>query len=163
MSGEAPALSFLIVTVSDRAAAGVYEDGSGPAIHAVLQREFPGARIEGRVVPDEEGALRGALVAGEEMDVVLTTGGTGLGPRDITPEVTAAHCERELPGVAETLRRRSYEVMPTAMLSRGYAGLKGSTIYVNLPGSVSGARDCTEMLVPVLSHAVETLRGAGHE
>ena len=159
-----PPLAFTVITVSDRASRGEYPDRSGPAIVEALREAFPESRVEARIVPDDEQALAGALAAaGETSDVVLTTGGTGLGPRDITPEVTRSHCDRELPGVAETLRRESYAATPTAMLSRGYAGIRHSTIFVNLPGSVAGARECTALLSPVLPHAVDTLRGGGHE
>lgn len=154
--------SILVVTVSDRAAAGVYEDRSGPAVEEELRAAFPGCRVERKIVPDDEGPLRGALESGEAFDVVLTTGGTGLGPRDITPEVTKAVCDRELPGVAEMLRFESRKEVATAVLSRGVAGSRGQTIYVNLPGSEKGARSCTRMLIPVLLHAVEMASGGDH-
>ncbi|MFW5797855.1 MAG: MogA/MoaB family molybdenum cofactor biosynthesis protein [Spirochaetota bacterium] len=163
VGGASPPLCFMVITVSDRAARGEYTDRSGPAVVEVLGAAFPESPVKTRVVPDEGSALRAALAEGEACDVVLTTGGTGPGPRDITPEVTREHCERELPGVAEALRRESYAATPTAMLSRGYAGIKAHTVYVNLPGSVSGARECTALLTPVLPHAVETVRGGSHE
>lgn len=155
-------LSFAVITVSDRAARGEYQDRSGPAVVEVLNAGFPRSPISTRIVPDEGNDLAAALAAAAGKDVVLTTGGTGVGPRDITPDVTEVHCDKALPGVAEMLRRESYKATPTAILSRGYAGTKGQTIYVNLPGSVKGARECTELLLPILQHAVDTLHGAGH-
>ncbi|MFP4430847.1 MAG: molybdenum cofactor biosynthesis protein B [Spirochaetaceae bacterium] len=156
------ALSIMIITVSDRAAAGVYQDRSGPAVEEELLGSFPDCRVERRIVPDEPEPLRAALESGGTFDVVLTTGGTGLGPRDITPEVTKALCDRELPGIAEMLRFESRKEVPTAILSRGVAGSRGRSIYVNLPGSVNGARSCTRMLLPILEHAVEMVAGGDH-
>lgn len=153
---------FGVVTVSDRAAAGVYADKSGPAVVQVLAAQFPTATIETRIVPDDADAIRAALRWDPPMDAVLTTGGTGLGPRDITPEVTREYCEREVPGLAEFLRYRSAQTVPSAVLSRGYCGVAGKTLYINVPGSTSGARQCTELVVPVLAHAVQMLAGGGH-
>jgi molybdenum cofactor synthesis domain-containing protein len=151
-----------VITVSDRASRGEYEDRSGPAIVEVLAAAVPELQIERRLVPDDEAALQQALVWGEGFDVVVTTGGTGLGPRDLTPDVTRRHCDREVPGIAEALRRESYAVTRTAVLSRGYAGSKGGTLYVNLPGSVGGARDGAAFLAELIPHAVDMLGGGGH-
>lgn len=140
----------------------MYEDLSGPAVEEELRTAFSDCRVERRIVPDDEKLLREALESGEKFDAVLTTGGTGLGPRDITPEVTKAVCDRDLPGVAEMLRFESRKEVATAVLSRGVAGSRGGTIYVNLPGSVKGARSCTRMLIPLLPHAVEMAAGGDH-
>jgi molybdopterin adenylyltransferase len=156
-------LSVLVVTVSDRASRGEYADRSGPAVQAEVERAYPGGAVERTVVPDEPDDIEAALHRGREFDVVLTTGGTGIGPRDRTPDTTAAFCEKELPGIAEMLRAESRRETPLAVLSRGYAGLRGQTIYVNLPGSVKGARNCAALLMPVLAHAVEMVAGSGHE
>lgn len=156
-------LSVLVVTVSDRASRGEYPDESGPAVEKVLLRAHSDWRVTRRIVADEGDELTAALREGLAYDVVLTTGGTGIGPRDITPDVTAAHCERALPGVAEMLRAESRVETAMAVLSRAFAGTRGSTVYVNLPGSVKGAGSCTAMLVPILGHAVAMLAGAGHE
>lgn len=153
---------FGVVTVSDRAAAGVYADESGPAVVQVLAAAFPAATIDTRIVPDDAAAISAALRWDPPVDAVFTTGGTGLGPRDITPEVTREYCEREVPGLAESLRYQSAQTVPSAVLSRGYCGVAGTTLYLNLPGSVSGARQCTEFAVPVLAHAVKMLAGGGH-
>jgi len=162
---DSPALRVAVVTVSDRSALGEREDRSGPAI--VEAAEADGARIVRReVVPDDpEGltALLGAICdADDAPDLVLTTGGTGLGPRDRTPEATTAACERLVPGIAETLRADSLRVTPHAMLSRGVAGVRGRTLVVNLPGSPGGARDGWAVVAPIAAHAASQLRGGDH-
>jgi len=153
----------LVITVSTRAAAGVYPDRSGPAV--VEELVAAGWQVDGPVVvPDGEaveGALRAAIV--EAYDVVLTSGGTGLGPDDTTPEATARVAERLAPGLAEAIRASGVEAgVATAVLSRGIAGVAGRTLIVNLPGSVGGARDGIQALLPVLGHAVDQLRGGDH-
>jgi molybdopterin adenylyltransferase len=152
-----------VITISDRAARGEYEDRSGPEIAAQLHRRFPEASIEREVVADEEPAIMDALRRHARADFILTTGGTGISPRDRAPEVTRAFCERELPGIAETLRAESYRETPNAMLSRGYAGQRGGTIIVNLPGSPKAVRLGVRVLLPVMEHALRMLRGEGHE
>lgn len=151
-----------IVTVSDRASAGIYEDRCGPAVEEVLRRGSPDLSVEREIVPDDPAAIRAALERHAGCDFVLTTGGTGIGPRDFTPEATEAYCDRALPGVAEMLRAVSIRETPFAALSRGFAGQKGRTIVVNFPGSVRGAGTCTAALLPIMTHAVSMLRGEGH-
>jgi molybdenum cofactor synthesis domain-containing protein len=153
----------LVVTASNRAAAGVYADRGGP----VLVEGLRGLRFEvdgPQVVPDGEPveqALRAAVEAG--YDVVLTTGGTGLTPGDLTPEATRRVVDREVPGLAEALRAYGVAAgVPSAMLSRGIAGLAARTLIVNLPGSTGGCRDGLAVLSPVLVHAVEQARGGDH-
>jgi molybdenum cofactor synthesis domain-containing protein len=152
----------LVVTVSSRAAAGVYEDRGGPILVGGL-RDL-GFDVDGpQVVPDGdpvEQALRDAVTA--SYDVVLTTGGTGLTPRDLTPEITARLLDREVPGIAEAIRLRSMDKVPASVLSRGVAGLSGETLIVNLPGSTGGCRDGMAVLAPVLRHAVEQVKGGDH-
>jgi len=153
----------LVVTVSNRAAAGVYADEGGPLLVAGL-REI-GFEVEGpQVVPDGERveqALRGAVTAA--YDVVLTTGGTGLTPQDRTPEMTRAVLDYEIPGIAELVRAAGVaKGVATAVLSRGVAGVGGSTLIINLPGSPGGARDGLAVLAPVLRHAVDQIRGGDH-
>ena len=153
----------VVITVSSRAAAGVYEDKSGPIIADALAEL--GFEVWGpRVVPDGDAvgeALRAALSEGA--DVVITTGGTGLNPTDATPEQTAALLERQLPYLAAEIARYGVQHgVPTAMLSRGLAGTSGRTVIVNLPGSSGGARDGMAVLGPVLRHAVDQLRGGDH-
>jgi molybdenum cofactor synthesis domain-containing protein len=153
----------LVVTCSNRAAAGVYPDRSGPV--AVERLAALGVEVDGpQVVPDGppvEVALVAALAAG--YDVVLTTGGTGLSPTDRTPEHTRHVIEREVPGLAEAIRARGVAAgVPTAALSRGIAGLAGRTLVVNLPGSSGGVRDAMAVLEPVLVHAVQQVAGGDH-
>jgi molybdenum cofactor synthesis domain-containing protein len=153
----------LVVTASDRAAAGVYADRGGPILVAGL-REL-GFTVDGpQLVPDGEPvaqALRAAVAAG--YDVVLTTGGTGLSPTDLTPEATRAVLDAEIPGIAEAIRAHGVaHGVPAAMLSRGLAGRAGRTLVVNLPGSVGGCRDGVAVLAPVLPHAVQQVRGGDH-
>lgn len=161
-------LRVAVITVSDRSACGRREDRSGPALAEAVAAS--GHEVVHRaVVPDDRDALAvllAALADGEVVapapDLVLTTGGTGIGPRDATPEATAAACERPVPGIAEAIRARSLEVTPHAMLSRGAAGTRGRTLIVNLPGSPGGARDGWAVLAPVAAHACAQLAGADH-
>jgi molybdenum cofactor synthesis domain-containing protein len=153
----------LVVTVSTRAASGVYDDRAGPvARDGLREMDF---EVDGpQVVPDGdpvETALREAVSA--EYDVVVTTGGTGLTPRDLTPEMTRRVIDREVPGIAEAIRARGAEVgVLTAVLSRGIAGLAGTTLIVNLPGSPGGVRDGLGVLSGILGHAVEQAHGGDH-
>jgi len=152
-----------VVTVSDRAAAGVYEDRSGPVLVAGL-RALGLEVADATVVPDGDAvrdALLDAVRAG--VDVVVTTGGTGLGPRDLTPEVTASVVERPVPGLAELLRADGLaHGVPAAVLSRGVAGVAGRTLVVNVAGSPGAARDAVRALTPVLPHALDQLAGRTH-
>ena len=153
----------LAVTVSNRAAAGVYEDRSGPVL-ADLLREA-GCDVDGPVViPDGdpvEVILREAVTSG--YDVVVTTGGTGLTPGDLTPEMTRRVIDREVPGIAEAIRAAGAAAgVPAAILSRGLAGLAGTVLVVNLPGSTGGVRDGMAVLARILSHAVDQARGGDH-
>jgi molybdenum cofactor synthesis domain-containing protein len=149
-----------ILTVSDKGARGEREDRSGPAIREVVAAAG-GEVVRYRVVPDETGPIRAALVewADEGIDIVLTTGGTGFSPRDWTPEATQAVIERETPGISEAIRLAGMKKTPTAMLSRAVAGIRKSTLIINLPGSEKAVRESLEAILPALPHAVEILRG----
>jgi len=153
----------LAVTVSNRAAAGIYEDRSGPVLAELLRSA--GCAVDGPlVIPDGDAvaaALRDAVVAG--YDVVVTSGGTGLTPADLTPEMTRRVLDREIPGIAEALRAAGAAAgVPAAILSRGLAGVAGRTLIVNLPGSTGGVRDGMAVLAPVLEHAVAQINGGDH-
>lgn len=153
----------LAITVSNRAAAGVYEDRSGPVLAGLLADA--GCSVDGPlVVPDGEPvetALREAIAAG--YDVVVTTGGTGLTPGDLTPEMTRRVLDREIPGIAEAIRAAGIAAgVPSAMLSRGLAGLAGRVLIVNLAGSSGGVKDGMAVLAKVLAHAVDQAHGGDH-
>jgi molybdopterin adenylyltransferase len=151
-----------VLTISDRASRGEYEDLSGPEIEREVHSRYPSAEITRSVVPDEPDAILAGLREHEGVDFILTTGGTGLSPRDVTPEVTMRFCQKELPGIAEALRAASLAETPAAMLSRGYAGIRGSTIVVNFPGSPRAAKLCAGVLSPVMEHAIRMLKAQGH-
>jgi molybdopterin adenylyltransferase len=153
-----------ILTVSDKGARGEREDRSGPAVRELVEAAG-GEVVRTRLVPDEEAGIRAVLVAwsDEGLDLVLTTGGTGFSPRDRTPEATKAVLEREAPGLAEAMRRAGAEKTPTAVLSRGVAGLRKATLIVNLPGSERAVRESLAAILPVLPHAVGVLKGTDTE
>lgn len=152
-----------VITVSDRSHGGARHDESGPLLSELLG-ELGFAAVHVVVVPDEvpeiESAMREAIDEG--MDLVVTTGGTGFSPRDVTPEATRRVIDREAPGLAEALRMFNRDKVPTTILSRAVAGVAGATIVVNLPGSPSGVRDGISVLEPVIGHAITQLRGGDH-
>lgn len=150
------------LTISDRVTAGVYADRSGPEIESVLRMCFDGAAFESRVVPDEQELISAALIklADEERcNLIVTTGGTGITARDVTPEATRAVLERELPGFGEIMRMQSMAKVKTAILSRATAGTRGKSLIVNLPGKPTAVRECLEILAPAIREGVAHLRG----
>jgi molybdenum cofactor synthesis domain-containing protein len=153
-------LRFGILTASDRSARGERADLSGPALVEAIVAQSWEVVCQG-VVPDDVDTLRKTLIdwcARGDVDIILTTGGTGFAPRDVTPEATRQVIEREAPGLAEAMRLASLRVTPHAMLSRGICGIRGRTIILNLPGSAKAAVENLQVAMPVLPHAVELLR-----
>lgn len=157
-------IRFGILTLSDRSARGERADTSGPALAALIQAEGWSV-VKQSLLPDEEAAIREILMSwadGGEMDIILTTGGTGFSPRDVTPEATRAIIERETPGLAEAMRAASLRITPHAMLSRIVTGIRRKTLIINLPGSPRGAVENLQVVVPVLPHAVQLLQEDPH-
>ncbi len=154
-----------ILTVSDSVSRGEYEDSSGPAVEEFCRAREWTAEASA-VVPDErekiEGQLRNWADSGE-VDLILTTGGTGIGPRDVTPEATAALCQRLIPGLAEEMRRKGMEQTPRALLSRSVAGVRGTVLIVNLPGSPKGAVESLAAVADLLPHCAKIVHGARHD
>lgn len=155
-----------ILTISDRASQGLYEDQSGPALRAMIEQHFGEDVDLTHLVPDDFSAIKGALLKwcdDAHLDLILTTGGTGFAPRDVTPEATRAVIERDAPGLAQAMLAASLQKTPHAMLSRLVTGIRGQTLIVNLPGSPKAACENLAVILPALPHALELLRGAPGE
>jgi len=159
-------IRFAILTVSDRASRGQRTDASGPAlVEFVESKGYEVVKLD--IVPDVVSAIQNKLLAwsdADEADIILTTGGTGVAPRDVTPEATRAVVERLTPGIDEAMRAASAKVTPHAMLSRSVSGLRKRSLIINLPGSPKGAVESVQVVLPVVEHAVKLLRNedAGH-
>ena len=154
-----------VLTVSDRSARGERPDRSGPALAEAI-REVSGTVVFTELVPDDQAEIEAQLrewADGGEVDVILTTGGTGIAVRDVTPEATLAVIDRRVPGMAEAMRAASLTVTPHAMLSRAVAGVRETCLIVNLPGSPKGAVECLRVIAPALPHAIELLHGTSQE
>ena len=153
-----------VLTISDSCARGEREDLSGRTIKEMLPGDQFAVAATG-VLPDDRAAIAAELVklAGRgDIDIVLTTGGTGFGPRDVTPEATASVCDRMVPGFGELMRMEGFKRTPNAVLSRAVAGIRGGTLVINLPGSPKAVRECLELIGGLLPHAALMLRGGGH-
>lgn len=150
-----------ILTISDRGAAGDYEDRSGPLLRELITARTGWQVGRQEIIPDDLETIAATLRdwCAEGLDLILTTGGTGFAPRDVTPEATRTVLEREAPGIAEALRAESLKVTRHAMLSRGVAGIRGRTLIINLPGNPNAIRENMDVLLPVLPHALELLAG----
>jgi molybdopterin adenylyltransferase len=152
-----------ILTVSDRVSAGQMQDHGGPAVEDAL--EVLAAEIVRGLVPDEQDQIAQVLrrwADDDRLDAIFTTGGTGLGPRDVTPDATLDACDRGVPGIAEAMRQAGIKQTPHAMLSRAVCGARGRTLIVNLPGSPRGACEGVEVVLPILEHAIATMHGGKH-
>lgn len=151
-----------LLTVSDRGARGEYEDRSGPLMAERISAETNWSITHRAVIPDDQATITETLRHWCDKDVhlILTSGGTGFAPRDVTPEATRAVIEREAPGIAEALRAESLKITRHAMLSRGIAGMRGQTLIINLPGSPKAVTENLDVLLPVLPHALQLLVGA---
>jgi molybdenum cofactor synthesis domain-containing protein len=158
-------MKIAILTVSDSAAAGAHPDASGPAL-AARCRHLDWSVVAAHICSDEAAAIQARLIEAADSgvpDVILTTGGTGLGPRDVTPEATAAVCARLVPGLSELMREAGRRSNPNAVLSRAAVGVRGATLIVNLPGSPAGAVESLDAIAALLPHAVAVIRGARHD
>lgn len=159
-----PGYKLGIITASDKGAKGEREDKSSEIIKNKLKPLAD--MVDYRIIPDEKEELKKALVGLTDeikVDLIFTTGGTGFSPRDITPEATMEVIERVVPGIPEAIRRKSYQITPRAMLSRGTAGIRGKTLIINLPGSPKAVEESLDIILPVLEHGLEILKGIGGE
>ncbi len=160
-------MRILVITVSDRAFNGVYEDKSGKAIVNLLEKYFIKEsliyKIEKIIIPDKYDIILNTLKENKDnFDIIITTGGTGLSERDVTPEATKDFCKKEVLGISEYLRAESMKETIFASLSRGYSGINDKVFVVNFPGSVNGAIFCINLIIPLLSHIVDMINGAEH-
>jgi molybdopterin adenylyltransferase len=158
-------MRIAVVTISDSVSSGKHEDRSGPAV-AIRCKELGWQIVASTVLRDDRSAIETVLkelADAASTDVILTTGGTGLGPRDVTPEATMAVVERLIPGFSEHMRSEGAKKIPRAILSRAVAGVRGETIIINLPGSPRGAVDSLDAIAELLPHAVAVLHGARHD
>lgn len=149
-----------IITISDRASEGVYEDKTGPVLLEMLKESGYDVR-ETLLIPDEQAQIEAAFIrlAEQNIALIISAGGTGFSPRDVTPEATIAVCQRMVPGIPEAMRAASMRITPRGMLSRAAAGIRDRSLIVNLPGSPKGARENLEAVLPALAHGIAILQG----
>lgn len=152
-------MRVLIITLSDRAVRGEYEDRSGPEIELLLNAKLQPVEIERVLIGDEPDQLKAQVQRTNEFDVIITTGGTGIGPRDITPDVVNPMLDKEIPGIMEFIRTQHGERLPSALLSRSVAGVIGTTLIYTLPGSVKAVREYMAEILRSLEHALQMIRG----
>ncbi|WP_295298314.1 MogA/MoaB family molybdenum cofactor biosynthesis protein [uncultured Brachyspira sp.] len=158
-------MRILVITVSDRAYKGIYQDKSGDIILQTLKEELDSkiSNIEKIIIPDEYDMILNALENNKDkFDIIITTGGTGLSKRDVTPEATMEFCKKEVRGVSDYLRQESMKETIFASLSRGYAGVNDNVFVVNFPGSEKAAKYCTKLIIPLLEHIIAMIKGEGH-
>ena len=155
-----------VVTVSDKGSAGQRTDESGPLISSMMEEWGRAQVVQMDIIPDELEIIKNTLVElcdNKGVDLVLTTGGTGLSPRDVTPEATMAVADRNVPGIAEYMRAKSFEITPKAMLSRAASVMRGQTLIINLPGSPKAVKENIGFILPALDHGLEIMTGRGGE
>lgn len=154
-----------IITVSDTCSAGKRKDESGGFLKKNVA-ELGWSTVSYLVIPDQEKTIKDTLVQladKQKVDLILTTGGTGLSPRDVTPEATRKVIKKEIPGISEVMRMKSLDKTPYAILSRGLSGFRKETLIINLPGSLKGVKECLRIILPVIPHALEIIKGKGNE
>lgn len=152
--------SAAVITISDRASSGIYEDKTGPALVKML-KEAGYEVLQTRLVPDDREQIESAFIdlAGQKTALIISAGGTGFSPRDVTPEATAAVCQRMVPGIPEAMRAASMKITPRGMLSRAAAGIRDQSLIINLPGSPKAACENLEAVLPALEHGISILQG----
>lgn len=155
-------MEILVLTVSDRASKGIYEDLSGPAMAEMLNASIASCIIHRKIVPDETEQIIAAFKEFASCDFIFTTGGTGISPRDVTPDATSTWCEKLVPGIGEYLRIESLKQTKHAVFSRAVAGISGTTMVVNFPGSVKGSTFCLGLFIPMIEHSMRMIAGDGH-
>ncbi len=157
-------MKIVIITVSDSCSEGKREDTSGFLIKQMIASM--GKVIEYEIIPDEKASISQTIKeAADELkaDLILSTGGTGLSFRDVTPEATREVVEKEIPGFGELVRQKSFEIAPTAILSRAIAGIRGKSLVINLPGSPKAVKECLDIILPLVPHALDMIKGKGHQ
>jgi len=153
-------IKVAILTLSDKGSKGERDDASGPAIEKIIQK-IDASVVSYEVIPDDKGRIKRKLISlSKKSDLILTTGGTGVSPRDVTPDATREVIDYEIPGIAEAMRMKGLKKTPFAMISRAVAGVRGITLIINLPGSPNAVKENLSVILPILSHTIEKLHGS---